>query len=101
MIRHLSNVREFRPIKVEGHAPSTGASSKDALLGRLRMLLGRFLGRVGAPGLVQSGEIRDAVSGQKIEIAVGLLFTRISIDGRDYYFRRLTGRFDGTGQGCC
>jgi hypothetical protein len=45
-------------------------------------------------------ETIDGVTGQKVAVSVGDLFVRLSIDGRDYYFDRLTGRFDGTGLGC-
>ena len=42
----------------------------------------------------------DIVTGGVIEVKVGSLFTRLSVNGRDYYFDRITGRFAGTGQGC-
>lgn len=40
----------------------------------------------------------DAVTGQHFEVTHGDAFTRISVDGRDYYFT-LDGSFDGTGMG--
>ena len=66
----------------------------------LRGLAGRILNAMGAPGAIRSTELTDPLSGQKIEIRVGILFTRISINGRDYYFSRFRGRLDGTGCGC-
>lgn len=59
-----------------------------------------MLHTIGAPGAIQNQEITDSLTGQRIEIRVGDLFTRISIDGRDYYFTRIRGRLDGTGCGC-
>jgi hypothetical protein len=55
---------------------------------------------MGMPGAIRDFHMKDELSGQEIDIAVTLLFTRISINGRDYYFDRLTGRFGGTGCGC-
>jgi hypothetical protein len=68
--------------------------------GRLKEWFGRLLNRTGVPGAVQEAEIEDEVSGQVVHIRVGPVFTRISINGRDYYFHRLSGKFDGTGSGC-
>jgi len=42
-------------------------------------------------------DLVDRVTGQEIKLTVGDLFVRLSIDGRDYYFDRFTGKFDGTG----
>jgi hypothetical protein len=67
---------------------------------RARMLLGQIANRLGFGGLVQPITMDDPVTGQHIEIRVSSLFTEISVDGRDYYFRRLTGRYDGAGMGC-
>jgi len=87
--------------------PKHGDSQQNhgrSLLGYLRILvsecLGRLLNRLGVAGAVKPMKISDSLTGQKMEIRVGLLFTRISVNGRDYYFNRLSGRFDGTGMGC-
>ena len=66
----------------------------------LRALVGKVLNRVGIAGAVRDCEIDDDVSGNKLQIHSSPRFTRISINGRDFYFDRLTGRFDGTGSGC-
>jgi len=42
-------------------------------------------------------EATDKITGQKVAVSIGDLFVRLSVDGRDYYFDRITGRFDGTG----
>jgi hypothetical protein len=53
--------------------------------------------RLRAPGAIRDAEIKDALTGQAVSVVVGVLYVRISVDGRDYYFDRVTGRFDGTG----
>lgn len=63
---------------------------------RLLVLLGRLANRVGLPGLVGEHEIDDAFAG-KVSIRTSPWFTVISINGRDLYFRRWSGKFDGTG----
>lgn len=62
--------------------------------------LGRILTRVCAPGFIAPVEIEDKTTGQHITVTVGPLFTCLSINGRDFFFRRLTGRYDGAGMGC-
>jgi hypothetical protein len=42
-------------------------------------------------------ELDDRLAGQRISATVGELFVCVSVNGRDYYFDRITGRFDGTG----
>lgn len=81
--------------------PTTdGATWWDIWRGTIRERIGAMLNRLGCGGLVKSVKIDDGLTGQCIEVAVGSLFTKITVNGRDYYFRRLTGAFDGTGIGC-
>ena len=80
--------------------PATGATRWQIARGRAREAVGRLLGRVGAPGAIANATIADPVTGQEIEIRVGHLLTRVTVNGRDYYFDRLSGRYDGTGSGC-
>lgn len=54
--------------------------------------------RLGFPGLVWPTVVHDPTTGQTLALAVGPHYVRITVDGRDYYFDRLTGRYDGTGQ---
>ena len=65
--------------------------------GRMREIAGRALGRLGVPGAIADAEIRDDLTGQQINIAVQAHYVRLTVNGRDYYFDRITGRFDGTG----
>ena len=74
-----------------------GATWWGTLRERLRTMVGDLLNRAGAPGAIRAFELTDDVTRQRIAIQVGARFVRLSVDGRDYYFDRLTGRFDGTG----
>ena len=64
------------------------------------MWLGRTATRLGMPGLIQETSIHDALTGQKLEVSIGALFTKLCVNGRDYYFRRCSGAYEGTGFGC-
>jgi len=88
------------PKAATGHAPHMGASRLVILLGRLRDVLGRTLNAIGAPGAIRPVALKDEVTGTDIQVSVSALFVRLSVNGRDYYFDRLSGRFDGTGMGC-
>jgi len=68
--------------------------------GRMRERAGALLSWLGFPGALTETVIDDPLTGRHIEIRVGALFTRISIDGRDYYFDRVSGEAAGTGSGC-
>ena len=93
----MSDVVIQFPRSLRGHPAETRASAFQIVAGRARQLLGRIATRCGVPGLVQNMEVTDQVTGHKVSISVGELYVRLSIDGRDYYFDRLTGRFDGSG----
>jgi hypothetical protein len=67
---------------------------------RAREWLGRALNRLHVPGAVAPGVVTDPQTGRRITIRVGPLFVVFSVDGRDYYFRRFSGTFDGVGAGC-
>jgi hypothetical protein len=74
-----------------------GASYLDILQGKCRRLFEQLLNGLRIPGIVRDYKIADPVNNQIIIISVGALFTRISVNGRDYYFHRLTGKYDGMG----
>jgi hypothetical protein len=76
---------------------AVGASRWHIWKGRCRELVGRTLSRLGLPGAIAEAEINDNLTGQQISVGVGPLYVRLSVNGRDYYFDRITGRFDGTG----
>lgn len=74
-----------------------GATKLDIVRSRVRAGLGRALNRLGVPAAIKPMEVTDEITKQHVAVAVDDLFVRVSVDGRDYYFDRLTGRFDGTG----
>ena len=88
------------PFPRQAHCSVENASRLDILKSRVRQYLGMILGRVQVPGVIASTTIYDSFSGQKLEIKVGVICTRISVNGRDFYFSRLSGKFEGTGSGC-
>lgn len=97
--RTPSNVVEIEPTD-EPHPVVFGATRFQIFRWSLKERLCLLLDFLHVPGLVHSVEIHDELTGQHITIQTRHLFTRISINGRDYYFSRLSGRFDGTGSGC-
>ena len=62
--------------------------------------LGWLMERLGVPGAIQPFEMQDELTGQHIKVTVSARFTVVQVNGRDYYFYRYTGHFDGTGMGC-
>ncbi len=95
------DINEYRARRNAPRSTATGGASRwEILTGRVRECFCAFLTRVGLPAPIRDAEITDSLSGQSIKIRVGRLFTRISINGRDYYFDRLNGLVDGTGCGC-
>ena len=80
--------------------PVANASRCDILCGRVAEMFHRALNRWGIPGAVQPISFEDSVTGDEIEVTLQGSFSVISINGRDYYFDRVTGRFGGTGSGC-
>jgi hypothetical protein len=55
----------------------------------------------GLPGFVQSTDYAGKVTGDRIRIKVGYRFTAVSVNHRDYWFRRSSDKFDGTGYSYC
>ena len=89
----------LRLIQQEATEPKGGATTFLIWFGRLKEAACRLLDWMHVPGFVRPLEINDPVSGHRIRISASHLFTVISINGRDYYFRRLSGKYDGTGSG--
>ncbi len=93
------NVVELPRRPVE-HSTVDGATFYDICMDRVRMALGRLAGRLSIPGSIRDTVIDDPVTGQQIEIRVSLLSVRLSVNGRDYYFGRFSGKLEGAGMGC-
>ena len=87
--------------RLVGRATTAGATWLDIQRSRLQMAFNKMLNKLGVPGAIKNGLIEDQLTGQTIRIQTGIFFTLVSINGRDYYFGRITGEFDGTGSGCC
>ena len=63
---------------------------------RVKIAFLRLLGRLHVPAIIRPVEFRDEITGNFFSVTHGIQ-TRISINGRDYYFNRLTGSYDGAG----
>jgi len=70
---------------------------KDAI-GELPLRVFRLLR---LPGFIRAIEYADKVTGDYIRIRVGLRYTVVAVNNREYWFRRVTGAFDGTGYAIC
>ena len=82
------------------HPAEFRASLFDILADRARAWFGDLLNRLGYPGTIAEAHISDSLTGITIDIRLGRRFTCLSVNGRDFYFHRLTGQFDGTGYAC-
>ena len=79
--------------------PTTGATKWQIWKTRLRINLGMLLNRGRVPGAIQPFKYDDLLTGQRLEVRLTPLFTILTVNNRDYYFWRISGRFDGTGSG--
>ena len=70
----------------------------DRLQVRVRQWIGEVCTWVRLPGAIAPVAIHDHLTGDTITVTVWPWFTKLNINGREYYFDRITGRFDGTGQ---
>lgn len=98
-----NGILSFELIKLEDKPAKSGfASWVGKLTWKIRVCFYSFLDFIHFPGIIKCFEHKDLVTGQQLKIHVGFFFVKITIDGRDYYFRRLSGKFDGTGSsiGC-
>jgi len=96
----MTTILNFPQSKSIGTSTVSGANVLEILYGRVREGLGRILNFLRVPGRIKNLAVKDELTGQEIEVHVGVLFTRLTVNGRDYFFNRLTGKFDGTGIGC-
>jgi hypothetical protein len=89
------------PVKADEAPPAMDGASRWRLWReRAKEWVGRLLTRIGVPGAIRDADINDEMSGQRIRVTVGSLFTRITVNGRDYFFHRFSGDFDGAGSNC-
>lgn len=88
------------PLYAEKEAITCGRWSMSRFVPWLRRLVRSAAHGIGLPGMIRPAEINDHVTGQHVVVSVNRTYVVIRVDGRDYYFDRLSGRFDGTGMGC-
>jgi len=91
------NILQFHTERESTVEVAVGTSWWVIARGRLRGLLGRSANKLKMPAPLQDIDIVDDLTGQHVSIRKGTYFTVVSVNGRDYYFKRLTGKFDGTG----
>ena len=89
------------PKRILGRRTVASATWWHIIGGRFRIKLGWFLNVIGVPGPIKATRISDPVTGQELTVAISSMFVRLNINGRDYYFSRISGKFSGTGTGCC
>lgn len=59
---------------------------------------GRFLNWLGVPGFIRPMEMYDElITHSLLQVRVTPLFTIVTVDGKDFYFYRISGKYDGTG----
>ena len=78
-------------------SPTANASRWTIWRSRITEAICLWLDRRGAPGAIQSMSYTDALAGQTVTVRVSHFYTVLTVNGRDYYFHRLSGKFDGTG----
>ena len=93
----MANVVQFHPSRVSSEGPSETGGVGPSRWYRARRVLGTVLNRLRCPGFVRPLEIDDPVTRDTFTVRCSPVYTIITLNGRDYYFDRLTGKFDGTG----
>lgn len=89
------SVIEFHP-KIE-KSTTVGHNKLKYWIEELKGWLGTILKKLQICGFIQEVSFFDEVTRQQISVKINRRFTVVSVGGRDYYFKRLTGKFDGTG----
>jgi hypothetical protein len=77
--------------------PRLQANAFDRIKAELRYFLGSALNWTRLPGMVQPIETYDRLTKTHIKVVTLSLFTVISVGKNDYFFRRLDGKYDGSG----
>lgn len=93
------NKSHLQLVPPEGHGQPVrdGASKLSIYASRLGGAIGGALNRLSVPGLLRPMLYDDPVTGDRVQVSIGSRFTVLTVNGRDFYFRRLSGEFDGTG----
>jgi hypothetical protein len=89
------NILKF-PKRRRVHPSSVRRSRVPGWIWRAKARLGESLHKLGFPGRIRSLQLEDALTGQDIVIDASPSFTRVSVNGRDYYYHHLMWRSIGT-----
>lgn len=84
-----------------GQTPVLLRKPKRFIWQTIREGLGQFLNWANLPGAITPLKYFDELTKTRIEVRNGRFFTVLSVNGRDFYFKRLSGEFDGTGMSLC
>jgi hypothetical protein len=95
-----NDVLQF-PADRTGHPAREGATVFDVARSRIRTTVGRMANRLGLPGTIRVVDIHDATAGHRVTVTIGVNVLRLTVNGRDFYFDRLTGRYEGSGSLTC
>ena len=63
----------------------------------IKFYLGKFLNLAGYPALVRECDYESHALGAQVRVRKVELYTIISVNGIDVYFKRFTGEIDGVG----
>lgn len=85
------------PLFQGGEAVKEGATWQVIVWEHIKQRVGYLLNSLGVPGFVKPTKVYDRLTNSHLEVRLGGFFTVVSVDGKDYYFRRLTGEYDGSG----
>jgi hypothetical protein len=82
---------------IKGGRPARMTAGLGArVLTEAKWLLGSMLNRAGVPGSIKPLKCYDHLTGTNLEVQVQELYIVVSVDGNDYYCKRLTGKYDGS-----
>lgn len=81
----------------KGEPLTYNATVFQTLLGRLKYKLGLLLNFIDVSGFVKPTKVYDRLTNTNLEVVLGGYFTIIKVNGKDFYFNRFSGEYDGSG----
>jgi hypothetical protein len=87
----------LRLLRHEASAPSSRRAPLASLRAWVRRMVGRMAHGLRLPGAIRPVTVDDPTTGHRLEVTVDATYVVLKIDGRDYYFRRVSGEYDGSG----
>lgn len=98
---HHAPTNQLRfPTHLIQREPEFGASRAQRIRAAIALAAGRLAREFGVPGAIRTVDIDDPLTGDTIQVRVGVLSTRIVVNGREHCFNRLTGGYTGSGMSC-